>query len=188
MSSVDVSEPTYSFINLLNTNDDDDALNELHDDDDAITDYYDDDDNNDDDDEDDDDDNDDKLICERNLNANNYRLRKAKAAHNSVLGKTDASLARKTLTAAEAPHLDTKSFFAKLVDVAKTVDLDVSTILAEQIKVPVFGTVRSSLRKGILPEAKSPEVQQSKGLLRYCQEFDQLLIEEEGQLLCYEEL
>ena len=34
---------------------------------------------------------------------------------------------------------------------------------------------------------KSPDIQQSKGLLRHCQEFDRLLIEEEGQLLCYNE-
>ena len=101
--------------------------------------------------------------------------------------KIDASLAKKPLTANEAPHLDTKSLIAKLDEVAKTIDLDVSTILAVQIKDPVLGTVRSWLRKRISPEPKTPEIQQSKGLLRYCQEFDRLLIEEEGQLLCYNE-
>ena len=69
----------------------------------------------------------------------------------------------------------------------KTIDLDVSTILAEQIKDPVLGTVRSWIRKGTPPEPKDPETQQSKGLLRYCHEFDRRLIEEEGQLLCYNE-
>ena len=93
-----------------------------------------------------------------------------------------AFLAKKPLTANEAPHLDTKSLIVKLDDVAKTVDLDVSTILAEQIKDPVLGTVRSWLRKGISPESKSPDIQQSKGLLRYCQESDRFLIDEEGQL------
>ena len=82
--------------------------------------------------------------------------------------------------------MDTKSLNAKLDDVAKTVDLDVSTILAEQIKEPV-GTVRSWPRKGLSPETKSPEIQQSKGFFRSCQEIDQLLIKEEGQLLCYNE-
>ena len=62
-----------------------------------------------------------------------------------------------------------------------------STIFAEQIKDPVLGTVRSWIRKGTSPEPKHPEVQQSKGLLRYFHEFDRLLIEEEGQLLCYNE-
>ena len=61
------------------------------------------------------------------------------------------------------------------------------TILAEQIKDPVLGTVRSWIRKGTLPEPKDHEIQQSKGLLRSCQEFDRLLIEEEGQLPCYNE-
>ena len=112
---------------------------------------------------------------------------KAKAAHDAVLGKIDASLAKKPLTANEAPHLDTKSLIAKLDDVAKTVALDVSTILAEQIKDPVLGTVRSWIRKGTSPEPKTPEIQQSKEPLRYCQEFDRLLIEEGGQLLCYNE-
>ena len=104
---------------------------------------------------------------------------RAKAAHDAVWGEFDASLAKKPLTANEAPHLDTKYLIDKLDDVAKTVDLDVSTILAEQIKDPMLGAVRSWLREGISPEAKSPDIQQSKGLLRYCQEFDRLLIEEE---------
>ena len=129
----------------------------------------------------------DNLVCEVNTHADHYRLCKAKAAHDAVLGKIDASLAKKTLTVNEAPHLDTKSLIAKLDDVSKTVDLDISRILAEQIKDPVLGTVRSWIRKGISPELKTPEIQQSKGLLRYCQEFDRLLIEEEGQLLCYNE-
>ena len=100
------------------------------------------------------DDDEDNLFCEMNTHADHYRLCKAKAAHDAVLGKIDASLAKKPLTANEAPHLDTKSLLAKLDDAAKTVDLDVSTILAEQIKDPVLGTVRSWIRKGISPEPK----------------------------------
>ena len=90
LSSVKDSEPTYSSINSLNTDEDDDALDELTDDVDAITD----------DDEDD-------LICEINTHADNYRLCKAKAAQDAVLGKIDASLAKKPLTTIEALHLDT---------------------------------------------------------------------------------
>ena len=156
----------------MNTNEDGEALNEIHDDDDddAITDDY-----------------EDNLICEINRHADHYRLCKAKAAHNAVLGKIDASPAKKPLTASEAPHLDTKSLIAKLDDVAKAIDLDVSTILAEQIKDPVLGTVRSWIRKGTSPKPKDPQIQQSKGLLQYCQEFDRLLIEEDGQLIWYNE-
>ena len=171
LSSVEDSEPTYSSINSLNTNEDDNAFDQTYDNEnDAAT-----------------DDDEDNLICEINKHSDHYRLCKAKAAHDAVLGKTDASLAKKSLTANEAPHLETKSLIAKLDDVAKTINLDVSTILAEQIKDPVLGIVRSWLRKGISPEGKWPDIQQSKGLLRYCQEFDRLLFEEAGQLLCYNE-
>ena len=51
----------------------------------------------------------------------------------------------------------------------------------------MLGNVRSWLLKGISPEAKSRDIQQSKGLFRYCQDFDRLLIEKERQLLCYNE-
>ena len=39
--------------------------------------------------------------------------------------------------------------------------------------------------KGNFTRQKTPEIQQSKGLLRYWQDFDRFLIEEAGQLLCY---
>ena len=171
MSSAEGSDPTRSSIDSFNTNEDDDALAEPHDDDDNP--IIDDDEEN--------------FICEINTHANRNRFCKAKAAHDALLGKINASLAKRPLTATEAPHLDTKSLIAKLDEVAKTIDLDVSTNLAEQIKDPVLGVVRSWIRKGTLPEPKHPEIQQSKGLLRYCQDFDRLLIQEEGQLLCYNE-
>ena len=60
-----------------------------------------------------------------------------------------------------------------------------SPILGEQIKDPVLRTVRSWIRKRISPESKAPDILHSKGLLRYCQQFDRLLIEEKGQILCY---
>ena len=103
-----------------------------------------------------------------------------------MLGKTDASLAKKWRNASDALHLSTKALIQKLDEIAKTKDLDVSTILEEQMKDPVLGTVRSWIRKNPALDNKSPEIQQSKGLLRYCQKFNRLLIEK-GQLLCYNE-
>ena len=100
--------------------------------------------------------------------------------------KKDASLVRKFLTTSDAPHLNTKALIQKLDEVAKAVDLDVSNILKDQMKDPVLGTVRSWIRKNTPLYTKLPEIQQYKGLLRYCQEFDRLLVEE-GQLLCYNE-
>ena len=58
------------------------------------------------------------------------------------MAKIDASVDKKTLTATQAPHLDTKALITKLYDVAKTVDVDVSMVLAIQIKDPVPGIVR----------------------------------------------
>ena len=130
---------------------------------------------------------DDNIVCDISTQADQARLCQAKQTHDLVLGKTDASLAKKCLTDSYAPLLNTKAVIQKLDEVAKTVDLDVSTILEEQMKDPVLGTGRSWIRKNTPLDAKSPEIQQSKGLLRYCQEFNRLLIEEEGQLLCYNE-
>ena len=115
LSSVKDSEPTYSSINSLDTNKDDNTFDETHNDEDDVT----------------TDGDEDNLICETNTHADHYRLCRAKAAHDAALGKIDASLAKKPLTANEALHLDTKSVIAKLGDIAKTVDLDVSTILAK---------------------------------------------------------
>ena len=90
LSSIEDSEHTCNSINSLNTNEDVDALDEFPDDVDAII-----------------DDDEDNLICEININAANYWLCKSKAAHDAVLGKTDASLVKRTLTVMEALHLDT---------------------------------------------------------------------------------
>ena len=111
---------------------------------------------------------DDNIVCDISIQADQARLCQAKQAHDLVLGKTVASLVNKFLTISDAPHLDTQPLIQKLDEVAKTVGLDVPTILAERIKDPVLGAVGSWLRKNALPHTKSPEIHQSKGLLRYC--------------------
>ena len=68
-----------------------------------------------------------------------------------MLGKIDASLATKPLKNTKAPHLDTKTLLAKPDEVAKIVDIEVSTILAEQIKDRVFGTVRYWIHENRYP-------------------------------------
>ena len=131
---------------------------------------------------------DDNIVCDISVQADKPRRSQAKEAHELVLGKTDASLVKKIPTTSDIPHLDAKTLIQKLDEIAKVVDLDVSTILAEQMKDPVLGTVRSWIRKGKPYDVKSPEIQQSNGLLRYCQKLNRLFIEEEeGQLLCYNE-
>ena len=73
------------------------------------------------------------------------------------------------------------------LDDAKVVDPDVPTILQEQLKNPVLSDVSSRIQGGISLDLKASAIRQSKGLLRYCQQIDRLLIEEHGQLLCYNE-
>ena len=128
---------------------------------------------------------DDNIVCDISIQADQARRCQAKQAHYLVLGKTDALLFKKCLTGSDSPQLTTKALIEKLDEVAKTVDLDVSTILEEQMKDPVLGSVPSWIRKSTPPHTKSPKIQQSKGLLRYRQEFNRLLFEEEGQLFCY---
>ena len=128
----------------------------------------------------------DDYVCEINAN-NNYRLCNARAAHGLVISDPYNLLAKKTLSATAAPHLTTQDLITKLDDVAKVVDLDVPTILQEQLKDPVLSIVRSWIDENLSPDLRAPEIRQSKDLLRYGQELDRLLIEEHGQLLCYDE-
>ena len=104
-----------------------------------------------------------------------------------VISDSDNLQAKKTLSAAAALHLRTQDLITKLDDVAKVVDLDVPTTLQEQLKDPVLIIVRSWIEANFSPDLTAPEIRQSKGLLRYGQELDRLLIEEHGQLLCYDE-
>ena len=96
-------------------------------------------------------------------------------------------LARRTLSVAAAPHFRTQDLITKLGDVATFVDLDVPTILQDQLKNPVLKIVRFWIEGNFSPDLRAPEIRQSEGLLRYGQELDRLLIEEHGQLLCYDE-
>ena len=72
-------------------------------------------------------------------------------------------------------------------DVAKSVDLGVPTILQGQLNDPVISVVQSWIQGGISSDLKVPAIRQYKGLIRYGQEINRLLIEEHGQLLCYNE-
>ena len=128
----------------------------------------------------------DDYVCAINAK-DHYRLCKARAAHDLVISDSDTLLAKRTLSAATAPHLRTQDLITKLDDVAKVVDLGVPTILQERLKDPVLSNVRSWIERNTSPYLRAPEIRQSKGLLRYGQELDRLLVEENGQLLCYDE-
>ena len=125
-------------------------------------------------------------VCEINAN-DHYRLCEALAAHELVISDPDTLLAKKTLSTTAAPHLRTQDLITKLDDVAKVVGLDVPTILQEQLKDAVLNIVRSWIEGNLSLHLRVPEIRQSKGLIRYGHELDRLLIEEHGQLLCYDE-
>ena len=72
LSSAESSDHTYSSIDSLDTNQDDDALAEPHDDDNNLITV----------------DDEENFICEINAHANRYRLCKTKAAHDAVPGKS----------------------------------------------------------------------------------------------------
>ena len=128
----------------------------------------------------------DDYVCEINAN-DQYRLCKARAAHDLLISDPDTLQAKKTLSTTAAPHLRTQDLITKLDDVSKIVDLDVPTILQEQLKDQVLSIVRSWIERNLSSDLRAPEIRQSEGLLRYGQELDRLFIEEHGQLLCYDE-
>ena len=108
---------------------------------------------------------DDNNLCDISVQADQARLCQAKQPQDIVLEKTDASLANKCLTASDAPQMNTKALIQKLDEVAKTVDLDVSTFLEEQMKDSVLGTVRSWIRKNTPIHTKSSEIQQKSSAI-----------------------
>ena len=146
VSSAEGSDPTYSPIDSLNTSKDDDALAEPRaDDDNALI-----------------DDDEDNFICEINTHANRYRLCKAKAARDAVLGKIDASLAKKPITTTEAPHLDTKSLIAKVDDVAKTIDLTCLRYWQNKLKTQSLEQLDHGFEKELHPNLKLPKFNNQK--------------------------
>ena len=60
----------------------------------------------------------DNIVCDISIQADQARLCPAKQAQDTLLGKTDASLAKKCLTTSDAPHLNTKALIQKLDEVA----------------------------------------------------------------------
>ena len=93
-------------------------------------------------------------------------------------------MATKSSSGTVASQMKTQKLFTKLAEVAKYVNLDVSTILQEKLNGQVLNVLRSRLIAGVSLVLRAPEIRQSKGLFRNCQEISRLLKEEDGQLLC----
>ena len=90
--SIKSSQPTiYNSTSSPKTHGENNALDEISDDSGPTT-----------------DDDEDNLISEINLKANQYQLCTAKVAHDAILGKKDAAVAKRMLTSTEAPALGYK--------------------------------------------------------------------------------
>ena len=126
-------------------------------------------------------------ISDISIQVDTPRPCQVKQAHELVLGKTYASQVKKFLTISDAPHLDTKALIQKRDEVAKAVDLDVLTILAEQIKDPVLGTVRSWIRENTVPISNHQRSNSLRASFDYATNSTHFLFEEERLLLCYNE-
>ena len=81
-------------------------------------------------------------------------------------------------------EVDTKELIQILSDFAETTDLDVSTLVEEQLNDPVQQKVRSWITKPDKRPTKTHDINQSKTLLSYFNRFEQLFIDEETNFLC----
>ena len=88
----------------------------------------------------------DDQLFEISLTPDSQRLCGAKQAYDKVLNTPNASLMSRFPTANESFRLQTKVLIRKMDDLGKQVDLDIATILSEQIKDPVHSIVRSWLQ------------------------------------------
>ena len=84
-------------------------------------------------------------------------------------------------------HVDTSDLIQKLSDFARDADLDIQTLLEEQLNDPVLQFVRKWLKTSDTRPQKTPDIDQSKALLSYYNKFEQLSIEHDTNLLCYRE-
>ena len=94
--------------------------------------------------------------------------------------KVERPLLNKSLDAEQFPNIDTKDLLPKLSDYYKIADLDITTLVAEQITDPVLQVAQSWVRNDNKPTTKTPEIQQSKALLSYFNNFNQLFLDKKA--------
>ena len=82
-------------------------------------------------------------------------------------------------------HVDTPDLIQKLSDFARDADLDIQTLLEEQLNDPVLQVVRKWIKTSDTRPQKTPDIRQSKALLSYKNKLEQLFIEHDTNLLCY---
>ena len=109
-------------------------------------------------------------------------------AYESFRTKTKDKPILKQLTSFELfLHVDTSDFIQKLKDLAHEADLDLKTLLEEQLNDPVLQVIRKWIKTSDTRPQKTPDHNQSKALLSHYTKFEQLFIEHDTNILCYRE-
>ena len=99
-------------------------------------------------------------------------------AHELFRSKTkDKSILKKPITFELFPHVDAPDLIQKLSDFSHDADLDIQTLLEEQLNDPVLQVLRKWIKTSDTRPQKTPDINQSKALLSYYNKFEQLFIE-----------
>ena len=128
-------------------------------------------------------------IAELNFEIQNPDFRRDHSvAHELSRTKTkDEPILKKPFSFELFPHVDTPDLIQKLSDFARDADLDIQTLLQEQLNDPVLQVVRKWIKTSDTRPQRTPDINQSNALLSYYNKFEQLFIEPDNNLLCYRE-
>ena len=128
-------------------------------------------------------------IAELNLEIQDPDFRRDHTAAYELLGtKTeDRPILMKPNSFELFPYVDTSDLIQKLSVFACDADLDIQTLLEEQLNDPLLQVVRKWMKTSDTRPEKTPDINQSKALLSYYNKFEQLFIEPDTNLLCYRE-
>ena len=128
-------------------------------------------------------------IAELNLESQDPDFRRDHSvAHELFRTKTkDKPILKKPISFELFPHADRSDLIQRLSDFARDADLDIQTLLEEQLNDLVLQVVRKWIKTSDTRPQKTPNINQSKALLSYYNKFEQLFIEPDTNLLCYRE-
>ena len=83
--------------------------------------------------------------------------------------------------------MDTSDLIQKLSDFAREAELDLQTLLEEQLNDPVLQVVRKWSKTSYTRSQKTPDINQSKALLSFYIKFQYFSFQVDTNLLCYRE-
>ena len=106
-------------------------------------------------------------------------------AHELIRTKTKNKPILKKPTSFELfPHVDTSDLIQKFSDFARDADLDIQTLLEEQLNDPILQVVRKWIKTSDTRPQKTPDINQSKALVSFHIKSEQLFTGPDTNLLC----